>query len=187
MQVLEKNRQEVQAKADRMSDFLKMEYLENVIKKLNDIDVLRYSYLELSRLYEGRKMYPEAVKYIAKFQEICISSREKAIAFTKEAEILIHGGFYERASMAFKRASELSSELEKRELKNKIAGLLKSEADKAERANRPGAALKAYENLINYVSDAEKPEVKARVLILYKKLGKVRESLELEREMQRKI
>ena len=185
MQILEKNRGEVEVRASKMSDFLKMEYLENCARTFRDIEILRYCYSELSKLYEKNIMYPEAIKYIEKFQEVCISQREKIQAYIREIELLIKGGFYERVNFAYNKIFETASPKEIAEIETKIINMYKSEAEKFEKSNKNALALRVYERLARAVKDSEKPEIKNKILILYKKLGKVRESIELERELHR--
>ena len=81
MQILERTKKEIEAKTQTMSDFLKMEYLELCIKKFLDMEIHRYCYEELAKLYEKKHMYSEALKYITKFKSICIMQREKVTAF----------------------------------------------------------------------------------------------------------
>ncbi len=185
MQVLEKTKAEIEARASKMSDFLKMEYLEDCSKKFSDIEILRLCFAELSKLYEKNVMYPEAIKYIEKFQEVCISTREKIQAFVREIELLIKGGYYDRVNFAYNKLLEIATPKEVFEIENKIIAMYKSEAEKFEKTNKNTLALKVYERLVKAVKDSEKPEIKKKILVLYKKLGKVRESLELERELAR--
>lgn len=187
MQVLEKNLSEIQQKAGRMSDFLRMEYLESCAIKFNDSLILRYCYQELSRLYEGRKMYSDAIKYIFKYQETLVSEVEKMNAMMKEVELLIKAGFYDRADLLIKRIIENSKESQKFEVRRKIVEMFKQEAARFEKESKFTPLLKVYEKLIEYLADAEKNEIKRRMVIIYKKLGKVRESLELERQMDRSL
>ena len=185
MQIIEKNRGEIEAKASKMSDFLKMEYLENCSKKFSDVEILRYCYSELSKLYERNIMYPESIKYIERFQEVCISPREKMQAYIREIELLIKGGYYDRVNFAYNKLLEIAAPKEVYEIENKIIAMYKSEAEKFEKTNKNSLALKVYEKLVKSVKDSEKTEIKKKLLVLYKKLGKVRESLELERELGR--
>jgi tetratricopeptide (TPR) repeat protein len=187
MQVLERTKKEIESRANTMSDFLRMEYLENCIKKINDIEGLRYCYSELARLYEDRKMYPEALKYLSKFKEMCILQKERIECVKKEVELLIKAGFYERADGAFKEGIKELNESDRFELKRKIIEMYKQEALKLERFSRISGALKIYEKLTHYLTDAEKIEVKKKMLNAYKRLGHVRESLELERSLEREI
>lgn len=185
MQVLEKTKGEIEARASKMSDFLRMEYLEDCSKKFSDIEILRYCYAELSKLYERNVMYPDAVKYIEKFQEVCISQREKIQAYVREIELLIKGGFYDRVNFAYNKLLEIATPKEIYEIENKIIAMYKAEAEKFEKTNKNALALKVYERLVKAVNEPEKKEMKKKLLIFYKKLGKIRESLELERELER--
>lgn len=185
MQVLERTKKEVEMRASTMSDFLKMEYLESCIKKTNDPEILRYCYKELSILYERRSMFNEALKYIAKFKEVCILQREKMESESKEIELLIKSGSYERADLEFKEACKTLAEKDKFELKRKIIELYRKEAQNFEKFNKNAGIAKVYEKLINYLSDQEKVEAKKKMLVAYRKLGKVRESIELERQLMR--
>jgi len=183
MQVLEKTKEEIKTKAEKMSDFLKMEYLESCLIKNLNIDVIRYCYKELSRLYEKRKMFSEAAKYACKFQGVCINQKEKTNAQLKEIELLIKGGFYDNADMASKKLLSSLNEREKIIIKKIIISIYKIEASKLEISNKNSSALKIYERLINLVSEDEKNEIKTKLFILYKKLGKIKESLKIEKEL----
>jgi hypothetical protein len=183
MQVFEKTRDEVCKRAEKMSDFLRMEYLESCLKVLADIDIRRYCLQELSRLYERNHMYPDAIKYIINFQAVCISRREKINAYLKEIELLINGGYYERVEYAYKRIIENLNDKEVYEIEKRIVDFYKEEIKRLEKMNRYAPLLKAYEMLMKLLIGEEKIEAKKRILVLYKKLGKVRESLELEKEL----
>lgn len=185
MQVLERNKKEIEEKASKMSSFLKMEYLENCLKKFTDVEILRYCYAELSKLYEGNVMYTEAIKYIAKYQEVAISPRDKLQAYVREIELLIKSGSYDRVEYCYSRLSQTATPKELYEIETKIITLYKAEAQKFEKTNKNSLAIKVYEKLLKLVKDSEKLEVKKKLLVLYKRLGRVRESLEIEREIGR--
>ncbi|MFA5723490.1 MAG: hypothetical protein WC979_04505 [Candidatus Pacearchaeota archaeon] len=187
MQVLEKNKKEIEERALKMSEFLRMEYLENCLKKFTDVEILRYCYSELSRLYERNVMYTEAIKYIAKFQEVAISPRDRLQAYIREIELLIKSGAYDRVEYCYSRLAQSATPKEIYEIETKIITLYKIEGQKFEKTNKNSLAIKVYEKLLKLVKDSEKTEVKKKLLVLYKKLGRVRESLEIERELGRII
>jgi hypothetical protein len=187
MQVQERNLKEIQEKAGRMSDFLRMEYLESAAEKFHEVEIHRYCYLELSRLYEARKMYSDAIKYIFKYQETLVIQTEKNKAMFKEIELLIRAGQYERADLLVKKLMENSKEKEKFELIRKVVDEYKKEALVFEKQSKNAALAKVYEKLLFYLSDAEKNDFKRKLAGAYKKLGKVRESLELERSLERNL
>ena len=185
MQILEKNKSDVQARAEKMSDFLRMEYLENCTKKFMDSEILRYCFLELSRLYERNIMYPDAIKYLARYEEISPTNREKIQAYLKEIELLVKAGLYERIEFAHKKAKDIATPKEINDINQKIIQLLKDEAAKYDKLNKYTPSTKAYEKLLQLARPEEKTEIKRRLVFLYNKLGKIRESIELERELNR--
>jgi tetratricopeptide (TPR) repeat protein len=187
MQILEKNKREIEERAGKMSDFLRMEYLEECSKKFHDIEIQRYCYSELSKLYEKRNMFSEAIKYTAKFKELCILQREKVNCFNKEIELYIKNGMYERAEAVYREGIQELKDIDRMELKRKIIEIYKQEAEKFEKTNRMSGALKIYEKLVNHVVDKERDEIKRKMAFAYKKLGRVRESIEIERELEKNI
>ncbi len=185
MQILERSKNEIVAKAEKMSDFLRIEYLENCTRKFMDKEILAYSYQELSRLYERNIMYPDAIKYLAKYEEVCQTNKEKIQAYMKEIELLIKAGLYSRIEFSLKKVKDISTIKELSEINQKIIQLLKDEATKYDKLSKYSPATKAYEKLLSLVNPEEKTEIKQRLVLLYNKLGKVRESIELERELNR--
>jgi len=185
MQVLEKKREEIEAKINTMSDFLKMEYLESCLKTIPDINVSRYCYKKLAELYEKKIMYPEAAKYMAKFGSLCVGSKEKISACVKEAELLIKAGSYDNSDYLYKKAMSLADEPGKFEIKRNMVNFYKQEAANFEKSNKMAGALKIYEKLVNFIVDAEKNDVRKRMLEIYKKLGKVKEYIKLKAELDK--
>lgn len=185
MQILERTKSEVQSRAEKMSDFLRMEYLENCTRKFMDHSILSYCFLELSKLYEKNIMYPDAVKYMIKYEELCTTNTEKVQAYLKEIELLIKAGTYEKVEFVFKKAREITTPKQIQEIENKIAELYRNESMKYERSNKFSPALKAFEKLLIFAKEPEKTDIKIKMVSLYNKLGRVREAIELEKELQR--
>jgi hypothetical protein len=185
MQVLERTKDEVQKKAEKMSDFLRMEYLENCTRKFIDPEILRYCFAELSRLYERNVMYPDAIKYLIKYEEVSLTSKDKLAAYLKEIELIIKGGFYDRVDFAKNRAKDIAKGTDMYEIERKIIDMYKQEAAKFDKANKYSPALKAYEQLLHLLKGEEQKEVKRKLVYLYNRLGRVRESIEMEKELQR--
>lgn len=183
MQILEKTKEEVSKRAETMSDFVRMEYLELVTGKNTDSEILKYCFLELSRLYEKNIMYTDAIKYLKKYEELSKNQRDLIQAYIKEAELLIKGGLYDRMDSLYKKAVENLREMEKFEMKRKIVEIYKNEITRLEKTNKNMQALKACEKLIAWLNDDEKLEIKKKLYVLYRKLGKVRESLLVGREL----
>jgi tetratricopeptide (TPR) repeat protein len=170
-----------------MSDFVKMEYLESCLKTIPEVNVSRYCYKKLAELYENKKMYSEAVKYMARFAGLCVGTKEKISAVIKEAELLIKAGQYDEATYLYKKAMSLADIASRFEIKRNMIAFFKQEAEALEKSNRGTAALRIYEKIVNYVADAEKDEIKKKMLELYKRLGRVTEYIKLKAELEKNI
>ena len=147
MQVLERKKEEIEAKVNTMSDFVKMEYLESCLKINLDINVCKFCYKKLSELYEKKTMYSEAAKYIAKFGEVCVDTREKRGAIIKEAELLIKAGLYDPAIYLYKKAMSSADTTGKFEIKRNMILFYKQEAAILEKSKRGTAALRINSQL----------------------------------------
>ena len=145
MQVVEQTKEEMEAKANSMSDFLKMEYLESCLHASRDPAVLRYCYFELVKLYEARVMYSDAIKYLNKLQQLVVSAMDKLQLYEKEIELLMKSGNYERIGEVYKSFLKITTnEIEGLNLRRKIVKLYMREAQKFESAHKNLALLKVY-------------------------------------------
>ena len=181
MQILEKTKEEIVVKAKTMSDFLKMEYFERCLVQFRDPQIIKYCYAELTKLYEGRSMYTDAIRYLSKLQALTTLAQEKYALYEKELELIVKAGQYDRVSEVYKMAIKTTNEIQAMNLKRKIIHWYQQEAQKYEATHKSVAALKVYERLISLLVDAEKKEAQKKLLALYKNLGKIKESIELEK------
>ncbi len=175
MKVEEKTRQEIEAKSSQMSDFLKMEYLESCIKQHREFDIKRFCNVKLAELYEKRNMFSEAARNSAAAADMAVTFKEKIDAYLKETELWIRAGIYERADESFRKALASGNSQEKYEAKRAVKEYYKKQAGIYEKAGKSTNALKAYLKLIEMTEDAEKTEVKKKILALYSRLGKIKE------------
>jgi len=184
MQINETTKEEIKKRAEKMSDFLKMEYLEFCSKKRIEISALKYCYLELSKLYEKKLMYNDSVKYLSKLKEITVDPEIKKELFLREIELLIKGGYYDNAINFYEKTIPTLNFYEKSIWRGRLFSLFRLEAEKYETQRKNAWALKAYEKM-NFLADGpEKTNIKRKLFELYKKLGKVKESLVIEKELE---
>lgn len=175
MQIREKTKYEIEAKASGMSDFLKMSYLEECLRQNFSFEIKRFCNLELVKLYEERGMFSEAAKKMMAVGEIAITFREKKEAYMKAVELYTKAGLYERAEFSLKKAQESGNAREREEMKTAVKILLGEQAQVYEKENRKAKALSAYEFLYKICSDSEKPRIRKRLSELYLDLGKMSE------------
>ena len=184
MIVQEKTRGEVEQKLGMMSDFLRMEYLENCLRQHRDFDIKKFCNLKLAELYAARNMYLEAAKNASAAAELAATFKEKSSAYIKETELWIKAGQYERADEAMRKALASGNTQEKFEMKRAVKELYKKQAIAFERSGRNSNALKIYQRVLEISDESEKTDVKKKLLELYKKLGKIREYSVLQANLE---
>ncbi len=182
MQIKETTRQEVEEKSSKMSDFLKMEYLENCIKSHISLDVKKFAHVQLSDLYEKRNMFTEAAKHKASLAELTTTFKDKKNAFVQEAELWVKAARFPEADNAVKKAMACANTIEKQEIKEIIKQIYKNQASLNLKKQKNATALKFYEKLssLELIED-EKKDVRKNLLFLYDKLGKVREFYKIKK------
>ncbi|MBI2449144.1 hypothetical protein HYV49_02505 [Candidatus Pacearchaeota archaeon] len=185
MQIRETTRQEIEEKASKMSDFLKMEYLEKCIKSHISLDIRKFAHTLLSDLYEKRSMYVESAKHKAALAELTTTFKDKKNAFVQEAELWIKASHFLEADNAVKKALACSNTIEKQEVKNIIKQIYKNHATLSLKNQKNAAALKFYEKLSSFeLTDEEKKDMQRNLLFLYDKLGKVREYYKVKKALE---
>ncbi len=184
MKVAEKTLPQIENKLKTMSDFLKMEYLEECSKQNIDLNIKRFCNQELSKLYMGRNMFSEAAKNISSVAEMAKTYKDKIKAYMEEVGLWIKSGDYEMAEEAFRKSLACGNEKEKEEMKKTIKEIYLKQALMHEKANKNSNALRIYERLLHMADDKEKLEIKKKILPLYGKLGKIREYTLLKRQIE---
>jgi tetratricopeptide (TPR) repeat protein len=185
MQVLEKDKKEIEIRASKMSDFLRMEYFETCLRKFTDSEIQKLCCMELAKLYENKHMYPEAVKYIFKFQEITGNPIEKKKAMLIEVELLIKGSYYDKAESVIRKAMSILNEQERFELRRNVIRLYSEIAGRFEKSGKNSELIRIYERLVNYVVDKERIDIKKKMAESLRKIGRIRESMEIDKELER--
>jgi len=175
MKVFEKTMPEIEAKLKTMSDFLKMEYLEECSKQKIDLTIKKFCNQELAKLYEARKMFPEAAKNMNSVAEMAVTYKDKVQAYMAEIGLWIKAGSYELADESLQKAVACCNAREREELKKTVIDVYKNQALAHEKANKNSNALRIYEKLLHMTSESEKLEIRKKILPLYKKLGKIHE------------
>ncbi len=175
MKVIEKTIPQIENKLKIMSDFLKMEYLEECARQNIDLNIKKFCNQELSRLYAERNMFSEAAKNMSSVAEMALTYKEKIQFYLSEVELWVKSGDYDMAEEAFGKALACGNSREKEEIKKIIKELYLKQALMHEKANKNSNALKIYEKLLHMADDKEKLEIKKKILSLYGKLGKIRE------------
>ncbi len=179
----ETKKEEIEAKLKVIGgDMLKIEYLENCLKKPITFDVRKFVYLKLAGLYEEKLMFNEAARNVDGAAEISITFREKMELYMKAAELLIKHCSYDAAEKSFEKAMVCGNFRERGILKEKFKDMFFVRVKEFETAKKFNNAIKIYEKLLifGFVSEEEKKEINMKLAVLYSKVGKIQEAMRLE-------
>jgi len=181
MKIEEKKRDDIEKRASKMSDFLRMEYFEGCLKQADiEIEAKKYCHAELAKIYADKRMFGTAAKQMAIAAELAYTYREKIDYYLKEAELRILAEDYDLADRAIQNVIRDAGEIQNKEVRRKINSVYRKQAEHFELMNQNSKALKIYEKLVQTTDDAEKPALKGKLLALYEKLGKIREFMALK-------
>jgi len=176
MYVKERNRKEIEARLDKMGDYMKMGYLAACLKNPIDFDTRKFVLVRLSGLYEARNMFLDAGKMIKAAADINTTYQGKITDFIKACGLFIRAGDYESADVCMKRAIAVANEKQKGEIKRNVKEFYKVWGRFYFENGKRKQAMKAYEKLWNFdLEDVEKAEVREKLLEIYEKLGRIRE------------
>ncbi len=176
------SRKEVEAKLAVVGDYVKMDYLQQCLKKNLDFDTRKYVLVTLSSIYESRKMFLEAGKLIRNAAEINTTFEGKMNDFMKSVELFVKSGNYDDADISFAKALACANEMQKPHLKARQRAFYKTAGQEYMGKDKRKHAMDAYEKLWSLdLAPDEKQEVRSVLMQLYEKLGKIKEFYALQR------
>lgn len=180
--IQEKTLEEIKQKLDSMtSDFNKINYLEAALSREFTFDIKRFLYTKLAELYEAKRMYEKAAKAITNRTINEVTFRERIASFMRAGELYIKAGKIEDGLHTYLKALTEANTTERQEIKMKIKAVLFEGAKEAEKSGRKANVIRYYEKLLELpLSPVEKQEIKAKLLAIYKALGKFSEAKALE-------
>jgi hypothetical protein len=186
MKILERTKEEIAQKVETMSDFLKMEYLENCLKQFPDREIQKFCYFRLSQLYEGRKMFVEAARNMTRYANLLDRDKNMIKAHLKEAELWIKAGSYDDVDAIIKKIVPMANAVDKIEIKSTIKEAYSKQAIEFEKGGKNSYATKIYERMLADANETERIAIQKRLVELYRRLGKVREYLALKGALEQK-
>jgi len=178
-------RKEVEAKLVGVGDYVKMDFLQQCLKKNLDFDTKKFVLTTLSKTYESRRMFLEAGKLIRISADINTTYESKVNDFVKSAELFIKGGNYDEADISLTKAFGSANEKQKVSIKQKVKETYKAQAQDFMKKDKRKNAADVYEKLLTlpYLDTVERKEVQSALLQLYQKLGKIREFYALQKNI----
>lgn len=178
-------RKEIDDKLANVGDYVKIDYLNRCLKQSLDFDTRKFILTRLGEIYGQRGMFLEAARMIAAGAEINTTFQAKINDYVQAAGFFIKGGAFDDADNTFNKAVACCNGLQKESIKTKRKELYFSQADAYTKRDKRNQALLTYEKLLTIdLSPDEKRRVQSTLLMLYEKLGKVKDFYALKRNME---
>lgn len=178
-------RKEVEAKLASVGDYVKMDFLQQCLRKNLDFDTKKFVLLKLSAVYESRMMFLESGKMIRIAADINTTYEAKINDFVKSAELFIKGGNYDEADVSLAKAFASANEKQKVPVRQRIKTAYKNQAQDLLKKDKRKNATDVYEKMLTlpYLDANERKEAQKTLLHLYQKLGKIREMYALQKSI----
>jgi len=175
-------KKEVEEKIAKVGDYVRMDYLQAVLKQGIDFDTRKFVLVKLAETYEPRGMFGDAAKLMNSSAEINTTFDGKMKDFMKATDLFVKAGMFDESDVAFGKALACVTDKQKVELKVKRKDMLKVQAKALLKRDKRRNALEVYEKLASLdLSPEEKTDVQSNLMQLYEKLGRVRDFYTLKR------
>jgi len=176
------SKQEIEEKLSQSGDYVKLDYLQRLLKSGIDFDTRKFVLTKLAHIYEDKGMYMEAAKMVKNAAEINSTFRGKLEDYMKAVELLIRGNCFDDADVIFSQALALSNERQKLEAKETLKNYYFAHAENMLRKDKRTQAKKTYEKMMKLGLDTHEEErVRKELMNLYQKLGNVREYMKMSK------
>jgi len=167
---------EIDAYLKDKGEFIQIDYLDRYLKDSPPIDMKKFAYLKLARIYLNRRMFENAALM---FKNAAINSpifKDQRDNYTKEAKCYIRAGRFDEVKNAMTKAFAEANNKERREVYDEITNYFKKVGNEYIKRGLPGKGIIIFERLIRMkLTLVDKKEVKEQLLELYNKLGKSKE------------
>ena len=176
------SKSEVETFLNGKGDFVQIDHLSRMIKEKDlATDKRKFLYQKLAELYNKKSMYIEAAKTYNNIAILSTTFKDKTNAHIKETEFYIKGGDLVMMDEALKKALGEAHLKEREGIFAAVKDFCKRQAEVYARERRRANAIKLYEKLlVMRLSEAERQEIKQKLMGLYEQTGKIKEYFTLK-------
>jgi len=166
-----------------MSDELRAEFIENCLKKKLDSSVKKNLHVKVADIYEKKRWYTNAASHMAAAISCTEIYREKMELYLKLGLLNIKDNKHIMARDSFKSAMDYAGSEDRKKIGIDIKNLYLNEASSLDANGKWTKAASIYEYSLDLLNDAEKKTVKQKLVVLYEKLGRIKDSMRMKKEI----
>lgn len=179
------HKHEIEEALNDKGEFIQIHHLTKLLEEELPVDIKKYIILRLATLYESRKMFNDCAKMHENAEKYSIAFSEKRKYMVKAAELYIEAGNFENADYSMKKAMNNANDIEKQDIAFTVKKFYMDKAEEFEKSLKRAHAVKIYEKLLEMnINEAERIEIKEKLLGLYEKLGRMQEYYKLKRMIE---
>jgi len=166
-----------------ISDELRAEFLENCLRKKLGDSVRKNVHIALAQIYEKKRWYGNASRNITSALLCTNIYREKIELNMKLGKLNLLDDKHILSRDAFKMAMDIANSEEKEKLSNEVKNIYLNGAKSLEEKGKLSRAVSIYEYSLDLLNEDERIKAKQRLMILYEKLGRIKDFMRLKREL----
>lgn len=164
-------------------DFVKIDELSDLLKQHISPGLRKIVSQELSDIYGRRCMYTDAGKMCENVALACTALSEQVQWYLKACIYYLQAGAFDRVDQVKRKISSEGTPADQRYFMLELKAHFSRQAKEYEEKRRQRHAMTIYEHLLEMnLNEEERAYVKERLMVIYEKLGKVREFLALKKE-----
>jgi tetratricopeptide (TPR) repeat protein len=179
---------DMRSKLSTLSFELKIEYLENMLKRIMLPNDVKYSASKtLADLYLQKGWIASAAKAMERAAETVTTYEAKKEVYMNIGMLYVQAMEFIQAGDAFKRAMDAAAPGERVALQKKIRQAWMNEAERMEKGSRRPKALEIYDRLLRSTNDYYEQEVlMKKIMFLYEKLGRIKDSIGIREALKKR-
>jgi tetratricopeptide (TPR) repeat protein len=171
------SKSEIERELNGKGDFVQIDYLTRFIAQKPSIHEKKFAFMKLIEIYEAKKMFNDVAKIYSNLIMIATSTQERVDYLIKQAKAYVQGENFDESDKIMRKAMEEVTVIKKAEIYEEIKNFYKKQAEIYEKDSKRNHSVKIYEKMLGMkISDSERKEIKEKLLDLYEKLGKFKES-----------
>lgn len=171
------SKSEIERELRGKGDFVQIDYLNRFLAQKPPLHEKKFAFLKLIEIYESKKMFNDVAKIYSNLAILATSPQEKVDSLIKQIKAHIQAGNFDESDQILRKVMEEATVIRKSEIYEEIKNFYRQQAQVCEKESKRNHAIKFYEKMLGLkLTDAERNEVKQKLLELYDRLGKFRES-----------
>ncbi|MFH1607731.1 MAG: hypothetical protein ABIA78_01210 [archaeon] len=176
-----KSKSEIESELSKKGNFIKVDYLNGLLKEVDTIDMKKFVCLKLAKVYEDMGMFGDAGKAFDSVAKVSIAFSEKIKFHLREVEMYIKAKDFVKVDEAVRKTMSEANLTEKEDIMFSVKSMYRKEAENYEKQMKRNNAVRIYERLIEMkMLETEKNTIREKLIDLYNKLGKFEEARRLK-------